>query len=167
MEPLRLPIVRVNDPEIERLADGKLVPIPMRKVYSNLLSQLRAWDRLGTDPSIDDEEFLYFFEDDVALHPALNASEFRGHLKNVERESASEKFFYCGICGPTWLGPGYFVSGTPVRRGFGSCVHAYAIKKAYARVIIAEKGIDPSKHPYLDVQLSNSFRSNGNLVLFF
>ncbi len=104
-----------------------------------------AWERLlhhiAHDVDMDDDDFAFIFEDDIALHEDLapeNATEAILHGMELAR---ADGLLYLGACDfdcAPWRGADHWVGGVRFEKCASHCTHAMAITKGKAATLMQE-----------------------------
>lgn len=151
LEPIPWPAVPLTDPEIVARFPMD-VSLSTRKIYSNLLSQLRLWQFIGSHHI---SGWVLFFEDDAILHPSIATRDrFQDMLSTALLQGGEEGFVYLGICGPQWQ--------SRPEKAIGRCVHAYAVDVTRAQTLETKLGINKKTGDvFLDVQMEQGWSKYG------
>jgi len=142
----RVQPVSTDDPEVvstERALTRPQMDVGAgspRSVISQSLTHVRLWRTFPTRG-----EWLWIFEDDVLLHPAVSRPADVPCLMDLI-ESAAEAvpapLLYLGPCSPLW--PHRSLNAPPARRLFGEhtlstcaalCLHAYGVRSSVASTL--------------------------------
>ena len=175
-----VPMVPLTDPRIQnrhradswlalpvqkRPNEWEYVPPPMPpngtkelRWFSTSIGWMDMWTRAGADQTLDEDEWMLMFEDDIALVPQPAEAgpqpfDYTPALLELFAQPAvqSDGIVYLGACGPEWapLDPPPLralnqlnASSAPdwlsSRRGVAWCTHALALTKRRARTLASD-----------------------------
>lgn len=128
-----------NAMEEFHVGDQKYLTDRYKKVFSNRMAFTHLFKQFVDDPQAAPASWRFYFEDDVALHPALTKSLAQKVLARGLQVAARDGMLYLGICGPNRCEKTKAVlsQGVEARRCAGSCTHAFGLTKWKTRGFLA------------------------------
>ena len=124
-------------------------PLGMRKLCATRFAHKTSWRRFVEDPGTGEQDWAFFFEDDVNLRLRGPAAHLAWRRAIAHPDVAARGIVYLGYCGAiqapnttegvlvaegeaTPFGP--FPAEVRMNMACGSCQHAYGLRKDFARV---------------------------------
>lgn len=83
-------------------------------------------------------EWHFFFEDDVAVHPEVDITSVRKLLHKGQELAQTVGFMYLGVCGPRWSKVQHGQNDALYRTCSGACTHAFGLTRARATTLVDE-----------------------------
>lgn len=99
------------------------------KYLSNKLTHVAVWRRIASDSAVDAMGYSLVFEDDVALHRAINVSDVLAIADRAAALSRRAGIFFLGACHPPCRGAAQRTGGVQFHECVGACTHAYGVFK--------------------------------------
>lgn len=105
-----------------------------RKIFSNYMAFLSAINAFSMKRDLSSNSWHFFFEDDITLHPDIDATLASAAIREGIRKAEEKKsgIIYLGICAPV-------CNSSYVRNGvtfgvdcYGLCAHAFGLRKSLA-----------------------------------
>eukprot|EP00667_Euglena_gracilis_P018376 EG_transcript_19505 len=123
------------------------------------MSHRKAWLQFGTDPTMAEDDWALFFEDDCNITRKANYTTVRRIIRTGLRvaEQHNQSFIYFGIEGNPACKPG--LAAVPLLGGFayfrhcyGKGAHSYALQKWFAREFWERLRAQRFAHPCVAVK---------------
>jgi hypothetical protein len=107
--------------------------------YSNQLTFVNYFRKFVNDKSAKLDSWRFFFENDIALHPAVTAHEARAAILEGMQLAAADGMLYLGICGPRGCEAKTQLASTGLEasRCSGCCSHAFGFTKWKAAAFLS------------------------------
>eukprot|EP01038_Epipyxis_sp_PR26KG_P017486 gene17486-24207_t len=140
---MKYKLLRNTSDPLEKLETDK-----MKKWFSNKLSFIEAIENFRDEPYqvSSDDDWRFFFEDDIASHDSIVVPNYPQAIWNATRLAKQDGILYLGICAPSFIGeihPHDFIES---QKAFGYCTHSWGLVKWKAQSFLDR--IDEISHKW-------------------